>query len=785
MPRSPRAFAAAEAPESSDPELAGIGPYRVLAKLGEGGMGVVYLAEQQRPKRRVAVKVLRAELMSVEVRRRFAHEAELLGRLQHPGIARVYEAGTSDTEQGPQAYIVMEYIDGKTLASCQRGNGVARAALTTIAKICDAVQHAHDHGVIHRDLKPSNILIDRHGEPRIFDFGIARAIDRDGDPRTLQTIAGQVLGTVDYMSPEQAAGDLQRVGVRSDVYSIAVLGYELLAGELPYAVRDQPLSRALRVVHEADAIPLATRDPRLRGDLDTIFRKALEKDPERRYVSAAEVARDLRNHLSDRPIRARPPTAAYYFGRWARRHRGLAAGVLIAALASTAGSVLAVWWAIEAGHQAQAAKIESRVAREEARVANHALAFVERLFSGAAPQVAAGETLTAADLVERGRRELASGWADVPRVRSRLRSFLGGVLQDLGRMDEAEPMILAALREARESGATGDDLAAFVLQAGRLHLGQGAFEEARRCFDEVLAILDLESTPDPGTAIDAACGLAGVAMALEQTDAARAWVVRATTQAAGLDDQYSRLNALLFAARFYASVGDDERAEALWQRVMHVVPVHADTERAGFVAASLGMFRLRQGRTDEALRLAERALEIGEHIYAANHPRLIPRLVNLAGLHGMARRVDLAEELLERALDIHRTSGRPPSLHVSKAMQSLGNVRMRQGRADAACELFAQATQTQERLVGPSSSLAASLRSLGLAQAATGAAAAAIASLERSLAIGAALSAGGAAAPGADKQRWVYQALADSYEAVGRTADAAAARRRAADLGER
>jgi len=316
-----------------------IGRYRILRPLGEGGMGTVFEAEQEQPRRTVALKVIRTALVSAELLRRFGREAQALARLHHPGIAQVYEAGAADYGFGPQPYFAMEFVQGKPLnqhAEAHRLNTSQRLEL--MIRICDAVQHAHERGIIHRDLKPGNILVEESGQPKILDFGVARITDADMEA-TRQTDLGQLVGTVAYMSPEQVLGDPLEVDTRSDVYTLGVILYQLLAGRPPYVV-NRHLHQAVQVIRESDASPLSSVDGRYRGDIETIVGKALEKDKLRRYSSATELASDIRRYLDHQPIAARRPSTAYQLQKFARRHRAIVAGVTGVFLALVGGIVL-------------------------------------------------------------------------------------------------------------------------------------------------------------------------------------------------------------------------------------------------------------------------------------------------------------------------------------------------------------------------------------------------------------------------------------------------------------
>jgi WD40 repeat protein/predicted Ser/Thr protein kinase len=363
--------------------------HKLLRELGRGGMGTVYEAEQDTPHRSVALKVIRPGLASPQLLKRFTREAEILGRLHHPGIAQVFEAGL--TADG-QPFFAMELIRGEPLDSYARRHTLdTRARLALLARVCDAVQHAHEHGVIHRDLKPANILVDQAGQPRILDFGVARLADADLQTTTARTVAGQLLGTPSYMSPEQVMAAPTTLDARSDVYTLGVILFELLADRLPYDLQHLPLPEVARVIREQDPTRLSSVNAMFRGDVETIVAKALAKDTARRYASAGELAADLRRYLNDEPIRARPPSLLYQLRKFAQRNRTLvvgSAGILGALVLGLVGTTL---FALRARDSASLAKDEKSLARYQtyrARIAAAGAALTNHDVVDAARQLA-------------------------------------------------------------------------------------------------------------------------------------------------------------------------------------------------------------------------------------------------------------------------------------------------------------------------------------------------------------------------------------------------------------
>jgi len=361
---SPPAAAAGRMPER-------IGPYRILGLLGSGGMGLVYRVEQHSPRREIALKVIRGGLASLELVRRFEKEARVLGRLDHQGIARVYDAGVFDGPAGPEPFVAMELVLGEPLLEFVKRNHLPPAErIELLARVCDAVAHAHDQGVVHRDLKPSNVLVKADGQPKVLDFGVALIVRGEAEAATRQTSAGELVGTLPYMSPEQLEGDPARVDERSDVYALGVMAFEVLTGRLPHHLDGLSVPAAARRVLESTAPRLGELDRALRGDLETIVGKALEKDHAQRYGSVRELSDDLRRYLRHEPVRAVLPSRIYYLRRFARRNPALTTSLVLGALLLVAGTVVSTCQARRADLEARKAlRAAERAALAGARVA--------------------------------------------------------------------------------------------------------------------------------------------------------------------------------------------------------------------------------------------------------------------------------------------------------------------------------------------------------------------------------------------------------------------------------
>lgn len=401
-------------------------------------MGTVYEAEQDHPRRTVALKIVRPGLMSRSLLRRFEHEAHVLGRLRHPGIAQIYDAGTDEAAGAPQPYFAMEFVHGPPLTAFAADRTLdTRRRLELLAKVCDAVEHAHQKGVIHRDLKPGNILVEERDaesmapQPKILDFGVARAIDADIQATTFQTDVGQLIGTIAYMSPEQLSGDPSLIDTRSDVYALGVIGYELLSGAPPFDVRGKTIPDAVRLIGERDAAPLSSVDRAFRGDAETIIATAMEKDRTRRYQSAAELAADIRRSLRDEPILARPTSAMHRLGKFARRNKTLVGGLAAVFVVLVAGVIGTSIGMVRAANEAQKARSETRKAERMNGYLKGMIAFLD-------PSLTKGQDVTLKQVLDDASRRLDAEFADEAEIKAELLHTIAEGYEQLGADDAAK-----------------------------------------------------------------------------------------------------------------------------------------------------------------------------------------------------------------------------------------------------------------------------------------------------------------------------------------------------------
>lgn len=675
---------------------AAIGRYRILRRIGEGGMGTVYLAEQDRPKREVALKVIRAGFNSKESLRRFENEANVLGLLRHPGIAQIYDAGIAEIEaaDGRKArlpFFAMEYFPGTPLNDyAVQKKLFLRQRLLLIAKVCDAVQHAHQKGVIHRDLKPANVLVE-DDQPKILDFGVARATSADDQAVTMQTQVGQLVGTLAYMSPEQVSGHTALHDTRSDVYALGVIAYELLTGRRPFELGGLSITEIARVIREDEPPSPAALDAKVGGDVDTIIRKAMAKEPERRYESASELAADIRRFLSDQPILARPATAFYQLTRFARRNRSLVATASIC-LAALVGATI---------FSAYSAMVERR-ANARATEINR---FLQEILSSSDPNKTQGEDVTVISLLESAAQRLAQGrFGDQPEVLMELYRTISVSFIALGRYAQAEALCTTATELGEKALGPNDVGLVPVLDSlgAALEL-QNKYQDAERYFRRAQEIRTANGVHDQLTTTVWPHGLPSVLYytgryaeaetifreALEES--IRRFGVKSETTAQALTGLGATLEAL---SKTDDAIDAHRRAADIYRSL------HGDTSMSlANCLNNLGNAQQAKQALADAEASHREALVIRRKLLKPDHPDLAMSFGNLALVLSDSGHFDEAVAMNIEALAIRRKA--LPAIHHSTAvtLNNLAMARQRQKRYDEAMAHFDEAIAIGDKAV--------------------------------------------------------------------------------------
>ena len=646
-----------------DGDPAEIGPYRLTRKLGQGGMGRVYLAEQSEPvQRQVALKLTRRGFDSAEAKARFRAERQALAVLEHPHIARVFDAGS--TADG-RPWFAMEYIEGVAITqwAAERGLGLIER-IRLLLPVCDAIQHAHRKGLIHRDLKPSNILVvddGGRGFPKVIDFGIARAVDLSLDERSQVTQLGELVGTPEYMSPEQAALGSIDIDTRSDVYSLGLVLYELLVGQLPMtgkALRALGFEAMCREIREGET-PKPSRyrgetptdastgrwRARLKGDLDSVLLKALAKDRERRYGSAAELADDLKRYLDDQPVQAQPPSLSYRASKFVRRNRWPVAAAAVVSLAILSGAVIAGYGLV----QARAAQAESE---RQQSTAEAALGFMVGLFSASDPREQPGSNPSARELLERGRAKIDE-LDGAPAVRARLLESLGEVYWSLGELNEARELLLRGIEEHRLAGlAIPRRLAQMLGRLGAVHRDIGELDEAEQYTREALEALESAGL---GESLEAGSNLNQLAIILSRTER--------------FDEA---INAYRRAVEISQGLVDEGVGDSLITR-----------QRLNVLRANMGALQYRRGHYAEAAEAFETVLTAVRQELPPTHPYLGSLHHNLANAYEHMGRRTASRAHAEQAVEIDRAGSGDTHLNVADSLLKFGQALMLSGEFDA------------------------------------------------------------------------------------------------------
>jgi serine/threonine protein kinase/tetratricopeptide (TPR) repeat protein len=704
-------------PSSAQPG-ATVGPYHLLQRLGEGGMGEVWLAEQTRPVHRsVALKIIKAGMDTAQVIARFEAERQALAVMDHPGIATVFDGGS--TPEG-RPYFAMEYVKGEPItAYADRYRLSTAARLDLFICVCEAVQHAHQKGVIHRDLKPSNVLVtlqDDHPVPKIIDFGVAKATTQHLTERSLFTELGVLIGTPEYMSPEQAELTGLDIDTRTDVYALGVLLYELLTGALPLdrkLLRDKGLDELRRTIREVEPTRPSTRitqqgpasteaakhrhtEParlasQLRGDLDWITMKALEKDRTRRYDTALGLANDVRRHLRNEPVLAGPPSAAYRTKKFVRRHRfgvGAAATFVLLLVA------LAVTMTI----QAQRIARERDRANREATVARQVSEFLVGMFKGSDPFEGRGRELTAREVLDRGSQRMRTELRDQPEVRATLMDTMGRVYLELGKYDTAAQLAEEALRY--REGAFGRDsleVASTLNSMGAIKGQQGAFIEAERMLLEALDIQRRRLGQENPRVAETLLTLGEVRYASGDWPGAERTLRESLgmyRKVVGSDDLWLA-NALNDLALVLERLSKREECEALYRESLAIRRKRLGNDHP-YVAQTLNNIALlysSQGKAPQAEPLLQEALVSNRKAFGDIHPAVGTNLSNLALVYRDMGNLLKAEEYCRKVVELDTQIFGENNPSVAGDIQMLGGVLKRQKKLKEAESAFRKALQ--------------------------------------------------------------------------------------------
>lgn len=700
------------------PEIAtvptSIGHYTIIRELGRGGMGVVYQAQQQAPKRRVALKVIRGgtyrdQHHAILLRR----EAQALARLKHPGIAAIYEAGhTNDGEH----FFALELVDGAPLNTFVREKRVAlRERLQLFCQVCDAVSYAHQRVVIHRDVKPSNILIDANGQPKLLDFGLARITDADVTITTVVSEVAKIQGTLPYMSPEQTRGAPEEIDLRSDVYSLGVVFYELLTDQLPYTVDHVLLPEAVRIICEEEPRKPSTMSRTLRGDLETIALKALEKDPDRRYQSVAALGDDVRNYLTHQPILARPPSASYQFRKLVARHK--APFVFVATL-FVVMTAFAAWMTLSyrEAEQLRLAELAQRreaeanltravtaesEAQSKARTAERVSDFLVEWFHVSDPLQSYGETITARELLDRGADQIKARLSAEPEAQSALLKSMAEVYMSLGLFDRASNLLQSALEvlQFKETLSPTEEVQLLNLLGESLR-SNNDLAAAEATLERAQALLREHELMDTPEGLHTLRTLAGVKAVGDELPAAISYYRQAVELHKSVSPLDIELRSIILKelGSPLAKAGNYDEAETLLRDALAILgDQHGMTMGTMSELATILYYK---GDIQESATLRQNVLDRKIKYYGSEHPDVARALHHLGLAEYTLGEYEAAESHTREALAMRVKLLGEGSGDVAHSLTLLGRLRSVMGDAREAIESYKGALAIRRKLFG-------------------------------------------------------------------------------------
>jgi serine/threonine-protein kinase len=677
-----------------------VGPYRIVSLLGEGGMGVVYLGERSDLGSRAAIKFLRDATLSPARRERFRIEQRTLAQLNHPSIARLYDAETLD--DGTPC-IVMEYVEGVPLTAwCAQRSSPLAERLRLFRAVCEAVQFAHRQAIIHRDLKPSNILVTADGTLKLLDFGIAKHLDTLEEPD--QTLTGLRMMTPAYAAPEQVLG--QPVGVYTDVYALGVILYELLSGRLPFDLsRRTPGQAEAVIVEQEPARPSVAAQPangvsssRLVAsrstwsDLDVLCLTAMHKDPQRRYRTVDALIRDIDHFVAGEPLEARPDSAGYRLGKFVRRRWR---PVLAAAVVSLVVVGLVAFYTVRLAAARDAAMAE---AERTERIQT----FTRNLFTGGDAEAGPADTLRVIALLERGVRE-ARALESEPAVQAEFYHTLGGLYQELGELERADSLLQLALDQRRAlHGEDHTDVAESLLALGMLRHDEARMDTAEQLVRTALAMTRRHHARDHPAVITALTGLGGLLSDAGKHDDAIAVLTEAVSLQSQADTtaEYSGSLTMLANAHYYA--GNYPVSDSL-NRIVLGLDRRLYGERHPNVAdvlINLGAIQNMLGHYPEAETLYRDALAIMEPYYGPDHPQTASNLKMLGQTLVYQERYDEARPVLTRVLEIRERLLGPDHPNVATTLSDLGSVALHTNDLEMAERHFLRMAEIYRKALG-------------------------------------------------------------------------------------